>query len=161
MSQDGTTPGPRPVPGAFAPEHAFRRIQEWQHRNAVLDAQLAETRRRIEATREAMETAVGIGAGNRSAVQAAVDSGNRLLDLLIEPEALRLGSIQALRNEVFEAVVNAQADVAAKIAAATGDLSRADMPHYGAIPELADLVTRDDLAPGATPIGDEERGRAS
>lgn len=157
MSQDRTTPGARPAPGAFAPANASTRIEQWQRRNEVLDAQLAEMERRAYATREAMATAVGIAAGNRKAVQAAVDANNRLLDLLIEPEALRLGSIEALRNEVFEAVVNAQADVAAKIAAAAGDLTMSDMPGYGAVPELADVITRDVPPPG-TALGDEHRG---
>ncbi|MFX4273515.1 YbaB/EbfC family nucleoid-associated protein [Propionibacteriaceae bacterium Y1685] len=68
------------------------------------------------------EQVTGRGTAEDEAVVIEVDSDNRLLDLTLDPRALRLGSIANLRTAIMDAFTAAADDVAAQLADTTTGL---------------------------------------
>lgn len=85
---------------------------------------------------------LGHGAGADGAVVAQVDATNRLVDLYLDPKALRLGSIEALRQAILTACQQAADDVSEQLNQAGREAAPPEAVRalLDSMPELTDLL---------------------
>ncbi|WP_229115938.1 YbaB/EbfC family nucleoid-associated protein [Parenemella sanctibonifatiensis] len=86
----------------------------------------------------------GQGYAEDGAVRATVDAQNRIVDLELSPEALRLGSIERLRNAIVDALDFAYAHAQQQIREAGGMLGDDDpvQAYLDVMPEVATVLPR-------------------
>ncbi|MVA74862.1 hypothetical protein GC722_02270 [Auraticoccus sp. F435] len=148
-------PGARPVDSDL--DH---QIAQLRRRREEVDRELDEHRRSLAATLDALRTVRGRGSAEDEAVVVEVDAQNRLLDLQLDPRALRLGSIAQLRTAILVAARAASEDAAAQLAeAGARESARADpvAALLERMPEVSELVGPDLLrTPEPSPGPDPE-----
>lgn len=138
-------------------------IQDLSRREELLIREYEQNAELLaEALAEGAE-ARGVGRGADGAIVATVDTDHRLVDLVLEPPALRLGSIGRLRDELVHAVNAAIDDLAEQRRTAGAGTPDPDvigtfmdrMPEItGLLPDslVQQLRTRPTMAGKPTPI---------
>lgn len=119
--------------------HLDDRTLELQRRH---DDLLAEGRRLDKALTDALTAwreATGTGEAEGGAVKVVVDAQNRLVDVILSPRALRLGSTDRLRTALLDANALAVADVAQQVRTATGLADDAD-PLTGFLESMPEVT---------------------
>ncbi|MFW6599158.1 YbaB/EbfC family nucleoid-associated protein [Propionibacteriaceae bacterium Y2011] len=123
MSQEPSRTGGNLPPGAVVGDPAADAIidragdldytnERLRQRERELLAEYERNARALQAAGAGGEEITGRGWAANEAVVVMVDASNRLIDLHLDPRALRLGSIENLRTAIITAFENAAEDVA-------------------------------------------------
>lgn len=150
------SPSERPARPAPDPDATVEhQIQQLRRRRDQLDGELDEHRRRLSSTLEAVRTLQGRGSAEDDAVVVVVDARNHLVDLQLDPRALRLGSIEHLRRALLTAHHAACTDVARRLAEAGATDSDPEQDPVAALmakmPEVTAMVGVELFAPPEEP----------
>ncbi|MGJ3508193.1 YbaB/EbfC family nucleoid-associated protein [Enemella sp. A6] len=97
-------------------------IQDLARREELLTREYEENARTLASLLTEGADTQGVGEAADGAIVATVDADHRLVDLVLEPPALRLGSIQRLRDELMFAVNSAIDDLAEQRSATGADI---------------------------------------
>lgn len=95
-------------------------IQDLTRRQELLTREFEENQQLLVDALAASTDVQGQGIAAEGAIVVTVGPDHRLIDLVLEPPALRLGSIQRLRDELMDAVNAAIDDADAQLRAAGG-----------------------------------------
>ncbi|NLT31093.1 MAG: YbaB/EbfC family nucleoid-associated protein [Propionibacterium sp.] len=117
-------------------------IQDLSRREELLIREYENNARTLTELLSADTDLMGVGRGADGAIVATVDTDHRLVDLVLEPPALRLGSIQRLRDELVVAVNSAIDDLTEQRQAAGGAATDPDVvgTFLDRIPEVTALL---------------------
>lgn len=95
-------------------------IQDLARRQELLTREYEQNAQLIADALAATTDVQGQGVAGEGSIVVTVGADHRLIDLVLEPPALRLGSIQRLRDELKDAVNAAIEDADAQLRAAGG-----------------------------------------
>ncbi|HSN44267.1 MAG TPA: YbaB/EbfC family nucleoid-associated protein [Propionibacteriaceae bacterium] len=111
-------------------------------RNEVLLAESERLDKTLADLKTALTETRGEGEAESGAVKVIVDAQNRVVDIVLTPKALRLGSTDRLRAALLEACDAAVADAASTLREATGvDEDRDPMDaFFDGLPEIKALM---------------------
>lgn len=121
-----------------------RSTEDLLRRQELLTREIEAHQHSLDDYRTIARTTQGTGTAADGAITAVVDAQHRLVDLAIEPPALRLGSIGALRDALMAAINDAHDDVDANLAHELGDTGVADF--MDSMPEVVALLPDDVVA---------------